>query len=148
MGLPIIQRDAGFDAGISRRAPLAQPDFLPMTREEAAGLGWSELDVVLVSGDAYVDHPAFGPAIIGRWLVSLGYRVGLLAQPDWRSPAPFKALGRPRLFFGVTAGVMDSMINKYTAQKKARSEDLYSPGGEPGRRPDRASIVYANRCRE
>src|SRR6267378_541019 len=130
------------------RAALPQPKFLPMSREEAASLGWKTLDVVLVLGDVYVDHPAFGSSIIGRWLVSLGYRVGLLAQPDWRSPEPFKALGKPRLFFGVTAGVMDSMINKYTAQKKARSEDLYSPGGEPDRRPDRASIVYSNRLRE
>src|SRR5688500_13825803 len=130
------------------RPPLPQPKFLPMSKEEARALGWDELDVVIVSGDAYVDHPAFGSAVIGRWLVSLSWRVGLLAQPDWRSPEPFKALGKPKLYFGVTAGVMDSMINKYTAQKKPRAEDLYSPAGAPDRRPDRASIVYANRIRE
>ena len=130
------------------RPPLPQPEFLPITRGEVERLGWDPLDIVLVSGDAYVDHPSFGPAVIGRWLVQLGYRVGILAQPDWRSPEPFKALGKPSLYFGVTAGVMDSMINKYTAQKRARSEDLYSPGGRPGLRPDRCSIVYANRVRE
>ena len=119
-----------------------------MSPQEVKALGWDPLDVVIVSGDAYVDHPAFGSAVIGRVLVSLGYRVGLLCQPDWKGPAGFKLLGKPRLFFGVTAGVMDSMINKYTAQKKPRAEDLYSPGGEPNRRPDRASIVYANRVRE
>lgn len=131
-----------------KESRLPQPAFLPTTLEEARRLGWDALDVVLVSGDAYVDHPAFGSAVIGRWLVALGYRVGLLCQPDWRSPEPFRALGRPRLFFGVTAGVMDSMINKYTAQKRARREDLYSEGGDPDRRPDRASVVYANRLRE
>ncbi len=119
-----------------------------MTIAEARALGWDELDVILVSGDAYVDHSSFGTAVIGRWLVSLGWRVGVLAQPDWRSPEGFRALGRPRLYFGVTAGVMDSMINKYTAQKKPRGEDLYSPAGAPDRRPDRATIVYANRLRE
>lgn len=130
------------------RKPLPQPDFLPMSKAEVAALGWDPLDVVIVSGDAYVDHPAFGAAVIGRWLVRLGYRVGILAQPDWRGPEAFKTLGKPTLYFGVTAGVMDSMINKYTAQKKARAEDLYSPGGKPGLRPDRCSIVYANRVRE
>lgn len=119
-----------------------------MTREEVTRLGWDPLDIVIVSGDAYVDHPSFGAAVIGRWLVRLGYRVGILAQPDWRGPEAFKALGKPNLYFGVTAGVMDSMINKYTAQKKTRAEDLYSPGGRAGLRPDRASIVYANRVRE
>ncbi|HVO31093.1 MAG TPA: YgiQ family radical SAM protein, partial [bacterium] len=130
------------------RSPLPQPKFLPITAEEVRALGWDPLDVVLVSGDAYVDHPSFGAAVIGRWLVAQGYRVGILAQPDWKGPAGFRALGKPSLYFGVTAGVMDSMINKYTAQKKARSEDLYSPGGRPDMRPDRASIVYANRVRE
>jgi uncharacterized radical SAM protein YgiQ len=148
MPLPIVQNDALQGLPGRARPPLAQPKFLPLSKEEGRALGWEAFDVVLVSGDAYVDHPAFGTAIIGRWLVSQGYRVGVLAQPDWKSPEPFRALGKPKLFFGVTAGVMDSMINKYTAQKKARAEDLYSPGGEPGRRPDRASIVYANRVRE
>ena len=152
MALSIVQDDtfsrAGIPAPANARAPLAQPKFLPTSKEEGRALGWDGFDVVLVSGDAYVDHPSFGTAIIGRWLVAHGYTVGVLAQPDWKSPEPFRALGRPRLFFGVTAGVMDSMINKYTAQKKPRGEDLYSPGGTPDMRPDRASIVYANRCRE
>ncbi len=130
------------------RSPLPQPTFLPVSIQEGEALGWLPFDVVLVSGDAYVDHPAFGTAVIGRWLVSLGYSVGILDQPDWRGAEAFRRLGRPSLYFGVTAGVMDSMINKYTAQKRPRSEDLYSPGGEPNRRPDRASIVYANRLRE
>src|SRR5262245_9754299 len=110
--------------------------------------GWDELDVVLVSGDAYVDHPAFGRPLIGRFLEARGFRVGILPQPDWRSAEPFRELGRPRLFFGVSAGNLDSMLNRLTAQKKVRSEDQYSPGGRTGMRPDRATIVYAQRARE
>src|SRR5262249_51355126 len=110
--------------------------------------GWDELDVVIVSGDAYVDHPAFGPPLIGRFLEARGFRVGILPQPDWRSAEPFRALGRPRLCFGISAGNLDSMLNRLTAQKKVRSEDQYSPGGRTGQRPDRSTIVYAQRARE
>jgi uncharacterized radical SAM protein YgiQ len=119
-----------------------------MTLAEAQGRGWDELDVVLVTGDAYVDHPAFGAALVGRVLEAEGLRVGIIAQPDWHSAAAFRRLGRPRLFFGVTAGNLDSMLARFTAQKKPRSEDLFSPGGRPGLRPDRASVVYAQRARE
>ncbi|TSE27556.1 YgiQ family radical SAM protein [Tepidimonas aquatica] len=122
--------------------------FLPMSRAEMDALGWDACDVILVTGDAYVDHPSFGMAVIGRVLEAQGFRVGIIAQPDWHSAEPFKALGRPRLFWGVTAGNMDSMINRYTADRKIRSDDAYTPGGVGGRRPDRASIVYAQRCRE
>jgi uncharacterized radical SAM protein YgiQ len=115
---------------------------------EVRARGWDELDVVIVTGDAYVDHPAFGPVLIARFLEGRGLRVGVLAQPDWRSAEDFARLGRPRLFFGVSAGNLDSMLNRLTAQKKNRSEDPYSPGGRPGGRPDRATLVYANRCRE
>ncbi len=122
--------------------------FLPMSRAEMDALGWDECDVIVVTGDAYVDHPSFGMAVIGRVLEAQGFRVGIIAQPDWQSAEPFKALGKPRLFFGVTAGNMDSMINRYTADRKIRSDDAYTPGGEGGRRPDRSSLVYAQRCRE
>ena len=122
--------------------------FLPMTRAAARSRGWDEIDFVVVTGDAYVDHPAFGAALVGRFVESLGYRVGVIAQPDWRSADAFRALGRPRLGFGVTAGNLDSMLARLTAQRKPRREDLYSPGGRPGLRPDRASVVYAQRCRE
>src|SRR5262249_43762655 len=98
--------------------------------------------------DAYVDHPAFGPPLIARFLEGRGFKVGIIAQPDWHSVEPFRALGRPRLFFGVAAGNLDSMLNRLTAQKKNRAEDQYSPGGRTGCRPDRATLVYANRCRE
>jgi uncharacterized radical SAM protein YgiQ len=121
---------------------------LPMTRAEMEALGWDACDIVIVSGDAYVDHPSFGMAIIGRTLEAQGFRVGVIAQPDWRSPAPFAALGRPTLFFGVTSGNMDSMVNRYTADRRIRSDDAYTPGGEGGKRPDRAVIVYAQRLRE
>ncbi|MGC4029452.1 MAG: YgiQ family radical SAM protein [Steroidobacteraceae bacterium] len=130
------------------RPPRPAAPFLPMTREEMQALGWEQCDVILVTGDAYVDHPSFGMAIIGRLLESQGLRVGLIAQPDWQSAAPFRALGRPRLFFGVTAGNMDSMVNRYTSDKRIRSDDAYTPGGAAGRRPDRALIVYAQRVRE
>jgi len=122
--------------------------FLPMSREEMDELGWDRCDIVLVTGDAYVDHPSFGMALIGRLLEAHGFRVGIIAQPDWRSAEAFRRLGRPTLFFGVTAGNMDSMVNRYTADRKIRSDDAYTPGGVAGRRPDRAVIVYSQRCRE
>ncbi|MEW6466769.1 MAG: YgiQ family radical SAM protein, partial [Pseudomonadota bacterium] len=122
--------------------------FLPMSREEMERLGWDSCDVILVTGDAYVDHPSFGMAVIGRVLEAQGFRVGIIAQPDWHSAEPFKALGRPNLFWGVTAGNMDSMINRYTADRKIRSDDAYTPGDVGGKRPDRAAIVYSQRCRE
>lgn len=111
-------------------------------------LGWDECDIILVTGDGYIDHPSFGMALIGRLLEAQGFRVGIISQPDWKSAEPFRALGRPRLFFGVTAGNMDSMINRYTADRKPRSDDAYTPHGEAGKRPDRAVAVYAQRCRE
>lgn len=123
-------------------------DFLPMTQEEVIRRGWDGLDVLLVTGDAYVDHPSYGVAVIGRVLEKAGYKVGIIAQPDWRSTEDFIRLGRPRLFCGITAGNLDSMVANYTANKKPRKKDNYSPGGKPGLRPDRATIVYANRIRE
>ena len=122
--------------------------FLPMSRAEMDQLGWDSCDIVLVTGDAYVDHPSFGMAVIGRVLEAQGFRVGIIAQPDWQSAEPFKALGKPNLFWGVTAGNMDSMINRYTADRKIRSDDAYTPGDIGGKRPDRAAIVYSQRCRE
>ncbi|MDD2545823.1 MAG: YgiQ family radical SAM protein [Burkholderiaceae bacterium] len=122
--------------------------FLPMSRTEMERLGWDSCDVILVTGDAYVDHPSFGMAVIGRVLEAQGFRVGIIAQPDWQSAEPFKALGKPNLFWGVTAGNMDSMINRYTADRKIRSDDAYTPGDIGGKRPDRAAIVYSQRCRE
>jgi uncharacterized radical SAM protein YgiQ len=122
--------------------------FLPMSREEMDQLGWDSCDIIIVTGDAYVDHPSFGMAIIGRLLESQGFRVGIIAQPDWSSKDDFMRLGEPNLFFGVAAGNMDSMINRYTADKKIRSDDAYTPGGLAGKRPDRASLVYSQRCKE
>jgi uncharacterized radical SAM protein YgiQ len=122
--------------------------FLPMSRAEMDVLGWDSCDIIIVTGDAYVDHPSFGMAVIGRMLEAQGFRVGIIAQPDWQSADPFKALGKPNLFFGVTAGNMDSMINRYTADRKIRSDDAYTPGDIGGKRPDRAAIVYSQRCRE
>ncbi len=122
--------------------------FLPMSRAEMEALGWDECDIVLVTGDAYVDHPSFGMAIVGRLLEAQGFRVGIIAQPDWQSAEPFKALGRPRLFWGVTGGNMDSMVNRYTSDRRLRHNDSYTPGGEGGKRPDRCTLVYAARCRE
>jgi uncharacterized radical SAM protein YgiQ len=122
--------------------------FLPTTLAEAKARGWDALDVIIVSGDAYVDHPAFGPPLIARFLEGRGLRVGILPQPDWQSAEPFRALGRPRLFFGISAGNMDSMLNRLTAQKKNRGEDQYSASGKRDARPDRATIVYAQRARE
>ncbi|PIT71810.1 YgiQ family radical SAM protein [Limnohabitans sp. G3-2] len=122
--------------------------FLPMSREEMTQLGWDSCDIVLVTGDAYVDHPSFGMAVIGRMLENQGFRVGIIAQPDWTSAEAFKALGQPNLFWGVTSGNMDSMINRYTADRKIRTDDAYTPGDVGGKRPDRAAIVYSQRCRE
>ena len=130
------------------RPDLAPAPFLPMTGAEMDRLGWDSCDVVVVTGDAYVDHPSFGMAIVGRFLEAQGFRVGILAQPDWSGPDPFRELGRPNLFFGVTAGNMDSMVNRYTSDRRIRSDDAYTPGAEAGKRPDRAAIVYAQRCRE
>jgi uncharacterized radical SAM protein YgiQ len=122
--------------------------FLPMSRAEMEQLGWDSCDVILVTGDAYVDHPSFGMAVIGRMLEAQGFRVGIIAQPDWQSAEPFKVLGKPNLFWGVTAGNMDSMINRYTADRKIRTDDAYTPGDVGGKRPDRAALVYSQRCRE
>lgn len=130
------------------RADLKPAPFLPMSRREMDALGWDVCDIVLVTGDAYVDHPSFGMAIIGRLLEAQGFRVGIIAQPDWQSAEPFKALGKPRVFFGVTGGNMDSMVNRYTADRRIRSDDAYTPDGEGGKRPDRCTLVYAQRCRE
>jgi uncharacterized radical SAM protein YgiQ len=123
-------------------------EFLPRTRAEMDALGWDSCDVVLVTGDAYIDHPAFGMALIGRLLEAQGFRVGILAQPEWRDARAFTGLGRPNLFFGVTAGNMDSLVNRYTSDKKVRSDDAYTPDGAGGKRPDRSCIVYTQRCRE
>ena len=132
----------------SRRAPSRDlTAFLPTTRHEMDARGWDELDILLICGDAYVDHPAFGASLIGRFLEGRGFRVGMVAQPDWQGPDDIGRLGRPRLFVGVSAGNLDSMLNKLTAQKKTRSEDQYSPGGAPGCRPNRATIVYSQLCR-
>lgn len=137
---------------MSRFRPSAAPrkpaPFLPMSRAEMDKLGWDACDIVLVTGDAYVDHPSFGMAIIGRLLESQGFRVGIISQPDWQSAEPFKALGKPRVFFGVTGGNMDSMVNRYTADRRLRHDDAYTPNGEGGKRPDRCTLVYAQRCRE
>ena len=122
--------------------------FLPMSRAEMEQLGWDSCDIVIVTGDAYVDHPSFGMAVIGRTLEAQGFRVGIIAQPDWQSADAFKQLGKPNLFFGVAAGNMDSMINRYTADRKIRSDDAYTPGDVAGKRPDRATLVYTQRCKE
>src|SRR5439155_1407506 len=121
---------------------------LPMTPAEMAARGWDSVDVVFVTGDAYVDHPSFAMAILGRVLEAEGFRVAMLSQPDWQSCAPWRQFGRPRLFFAVSAGNMDSMINHYTASRKVRNDDAYSPGGRIGLRPDRATLPYCHRARE
>ncbi len=126
----------------------ARGTFLPTSAEEIRARGWDGIDVVFVTGDAYVDHPSFAMAVLGRVLESRGFRVAILAQPEWRSADAWRALGRPRLFYAVSAGNMDSMINHYTASKKRRNDDAYSPGGRIGLRPDRPTPVYAQRCRE
>ncbi len=122
--------------------------FLPMCRAEMDALGWDSCDIIVVTGDAYVDHPSFGMAIIGRLLEAQGFRVGIISQPDWQSADPFRVLGKPNLFFGITAGNMDSMVNRYTSDRRIRSDDAYTPAGEGGKRPDRSVIVYAQRARE
>jgi uncharacterized radical SAM protein YgiQ len=122
-----------------------QPHFLPMSLQEAQTLGFQEFDIILVTGDAYVDHPSFGTAIIGRVLWDAGYKVGIISQPDWKTDTDFTRLGQPRLFFGVTSGNVDSMVNNYTANLKKRHDDVYSPGGRGGLRPNRAAIVYADK---
>ena len=127
---------------------LTPAPLLPMSREEMDALGWDQCDIILVTGDAYVDHPSFGMAIVGRVLEAQGFRVGIIAQPDWSSTEDFAALGEPSLFFGVTAGNMDSMVNRYTADRRRRSDDAYTPGGQGGARPDRSVIVYSQRVRE
>src|SRR5712664_2322337 len=121
---------------------------LPMTPAEVKARGWNEVDIVFVTGDAFVDHPSFAMAILGRVLEAEGFRVAMLSQPDWRSCAPWRQFGRPRLFFAVSAGNMDSLINHYTANKKVRNDDAYSPGGRIGLRPDRATLPYCHRARE
>ncbi|MCG5238658.1 YgiQ family radical SAM protein [Azospirillum doebereinerae] len=137
-----------FAHGPDRSVRAKPAPFLPMSRAEMDRLGWDECDVIVVTGDAYIDHPSFGMAIIGRLLESQGLRVGIIAQPDWNSAEPFKVLGRPRLFWGVTSGNMDSMVNHYTADRRLRHNDSYTPNDEGGKRPDRAVTVYAQRCRE
>ncbi|MBV8656828.1 MAG: YgiQ family radical SAM protein [Burkholderiales bacterium] len=132
-------------AGVTALKPAP---FLPMNRAEMDKLGWDACDIILVTGDAYIDHPSFGMALIGRLLEAQGLRVGIIAQPDWQSADAFKALGKPRLFFGVTAGNMDSMINRYTADRRPRSDDAYTPHAAADKRPDRAVTVYSQRCRE
>jgi uncharacterized radical SAM protein YgiQ len=122
--------------------------FLPTSKKQMSQQGWKQCDIIIVTGDAYIDHPGFGAAIIGRVLESQGFRVGIIPQPDWRNAAAFKILGPPKLFFGVTAGNMDSMVNHYTSERHVRDTDAYSPDGVSGLRPNRASIVYAQKCRE
>jgi uncharacterized radical SAM protein YgiQ len=150
---------SGLIAGVQSAAPLVLgPDlrvagsspatFLPTSRAEMAALGWRQCDIIIVTGDAYVDHPSFGMAIIGRVLEAQGFKVGIIAQPDWHGTGDFEALGAPRLFFGVTGGNMDSMVNRYTSDRRVRSDDAYTPGGVGGKRPDRCVIVYSQRIRE
>ena len=130
------------------RPGLKPAPMLPMSRAEMNTLGWDSCDIIIVTGDAYIDHPSFGMALIGRLLESQGFRVGIISQPDWLSAEPFRELGKPNLYFGITAGNMDSMINRYTADRKIRSDDAYTAGGHPNKRPDRAVTVYAHRARE
>jgi uncharacterized radical SAM protein YgiQ len=132
----------------ARGAKQQSPRFLPITMSEAKARGWSELDVIFVTGDAYVDHPAFGVPLLARLLESAGFKVGIIPQPDWRSKEPFMALGRPRLFFAVAAGAMDSMVAHYTPARKLRRDDAYTPGNRHGARPNRATIVYTSRLKE
>ena len=147
---PAAPAPAGGAAAVAAAAPRARAPapFLPMSRAEMQALGWEQCDVIVVTGDAYVDHPSFGMAIIGRVLEAQGLRVGVIAQPDWHSADAMRALGAPRLFFGITAGNMDSLVNRYTADRRVRSDDAYTPGGAGGKRPDRSVIVYAQRARE
>ena len=137
-----------FDLPLPLRTPLPQPPVLPMTRTEMDALHWDELDILLITGDAYVDHPAFGVPLLGRWLVAHGYRTGIAAQPAWKDEQAgieaISGMGRPRLFAGVSAGALDSMLAHYTAFRRKRHDDAYTPGGKAGARPNRAVIVYAN----
>src|SRR3954466_8542102 len=150
--IPCSTRNAGSNVAPTQLPvlPMVQIPLphLPATRAEMDARGWDAVDVVLVSGDAYVDHPAFAMGILGRVLEAAGFRVAILSQPDWRSADPWRTFGRPRLFFGISAGNMDSMINHYTANKKVRNDDAYSPGGRIGLRPDRATMPYCQRARE
>ena len=141
--LPIVQ---GPSAALALTNTASPP--LPMSKKEAVERGWNEVDVVFVTGDAYVDHPSFAMALLGRLLESEGFRVGIVSQPDWRSCQAWRKFGKPRLFFAISAGNMDSMINHYTANRKVRNDDAYSPGGRIGRRPDRATLAYCQRARE
>jgi uncharacterized radical SAM protein YgiQ len=143
-GLPIVDEPT---VPQPARARAATPP-LPLTREEMLARGWDEVDVVFVTGDAYVDHPSFAMALLGRLLESEGFRVAILSQPDWKNCQAWRTFGRPRLFFAISAGNMDSMINHYTANRKVRNDDAYSPGGQIGRRPDRATLAYCQRARE
>ena len=135
---------------VAKRTPFGapQPEFLPMSRREMDALGWEELDVLLISGDAYVDHYAMGSVLLGRWLVAHGFRAGLVCQPRWESPDDLLVMGRPRLFVGISAGALDSLLAHYTAFRKKRHDDAYTPGGRAGARPNRACIVYANLARQ
>ncbi|VXC32834.1 YgiQ family radical SAM protein [Massilia sp. 9I] len=137
-----------FESVPKRSSRAAAAPFLPMTRAEMDKLGWDSCDIILVTGDAYIDHPSFGMALVGRLLEAQGYRVGIISQPDWTSVEPFRALGKPNLYWGITAGNMDSMVNRYTADRKIRSDDAYTPNAEPNKRPDRAVTVYCQRARE
>src|ERR1700686_4500491 len=145
---PLISCHKATAAGSPAAAFAPAAAFLPTTRAEMDALGWRQCDVIIVTGDAYVDHPSFGMAIIGRVLEAQGFKVGIIAQPDWHSTQDFEALGAPRLFFGVTGGNMDSMVNRYTSDRRVRSDDAYTPGGLGGKRPDRCVIVYSQRIRE
>src|SRR4051794_8020677 len=143
LSLPLCATD------VSSLAPAQQRgEFAPMSRQEMAARGWDEVDVVFVTGDAYIDHPSFAMAILHRVLEQAGFRVAMLSQPDWHSCEPWRQFGRPRLFYAISAGNMDSMINHYTANKKVRNDDAYSPGGRIGLRPDRATLPYCHRARE
>ncbi|MEX2114057.1 MAG: YgiQ family radical SAM protein [Pirellulales bacterium] len=147
--LPIVEGPAPL--AVLRPGPAVRPQPtapLPMSRTEMLARGWDEVDIVFVTGDAYVDHPSFAMALLGRLLESEGFRVAILSQPDWHNCHAWRAFGRPRLFFAVSAGNMDSMINHYTANRKVRNDDAYSPGGAIGRRPDRATLAYCQRARE
>jgi uncharacterized radical SAM protein YgiQ len=155
MSLPILtdrpssgQTADGLAALPSGGCGPCSPDPLPMSSEELRLRGWDAVDVVLVTGDAYVDHPSFAMAILGRVLEAAGFRVGIVSQPDWQSCDAWRRFGRPRLFFGISAGNMDSMINHYTANRKVRNQDAYSPGGRIGLRPDRATLAYCQRARQ
>src|SRR5215475_6518831 len=151
LALPIFNPHAGRLGALLESLPARaqpRPEPLPMSMDEARRRGWDELDIVFVTGDAYIDHPSFAMAILGRVLEAGGFRVGIVSQPDWRKVDDWRRFGRPRLFFAISAGNMDSMINHYTANKKVRNADAYSPGGRIGLRPDRATLPYCHRARE